>query len=77
MAAEGGLAYTPRRTTSVVQEVRVAKEASRLLEAWREADRAASAAHQAAEHAQEAAEAATRAAEAAMVAAQDAGVSVT
>lgn len=54
----------------------MARETSRLLEAWREAERAAAAAHQAALHAQEAAEAATKAAEAARLAAEDAGVSV-
>ena len=54
----------------------MAKETSRLLEAWREAERAAGAAHLAAEHAHEAAEAATRSAELARQAAEDAGVSV-
>lgn len=52
------------------------KETSRLLEAWREAERAAGAARQAAEHALEAAEAAERSAEAAKRAAEDAGVSL-
>ena len=54
----------------------MAKETSRLLEAWREAERAAGAARQAAEHALEAAEAAERSAEAAKQAAQDSGVSL-
>lgn len=52
------------------------KETARLLEAWREAERASRAARLAAEHALEAAEAAGRAAEAARIAAEDAGVSV-
>lgn len=52
------------------------KETARLLEAWREAERASGAARLAAEHAQEAADAASRAAEAARIAAEDAGVSV-
>jgi hypothetical protein len=51
-------------------------ETARLLEAWRQAERAAGAAHLAAEHAMEAAEAAAKAAEAARLAAEDAGVSV-
>lgn len=54
----------------------MANETSRLLEAWREAERAAGAARLAAEHALEAAEAATRAAEAAKRAAEDAGVTL-
>lgn len=54
----------------------MAKETPRLLEAWREAERAAAAARQAAEHAQEAAEAATMSAEAARVAAEDAGLTL-
>lgn len=52
------------------------KETARLLEAWREAERASGAARLAAQHAQEAADAAGRAAEAARVAAEDAGVTV-
>ncbi len=52
------------------------KETSRLLDAWRHAERAAAAAHNAADHAKEAAEAACKAAEAATLAAEDAGVSV-
>ena len=52
------------------------RDTSRLLEAWREAERAAGAARLAAEHAQEAADAAAKAAEAARVAAEDAGVSL-
>ena len=54
----------------------MARETSRLLEAWRQAERAAGAARQAAEHALEAAEAAERSAEAAKRAAEDAGVTV-
>jgi hypothetical protein len=53
-----------------------ARDTARLLEAWREAERAAGAARLAAEHAQEAADAAAKAAEAARLAAEDAGVSV-
>lgn len=54
----------------------MARETARLLEAWREAERAAGAAHLAAEHAREAAEAATHAAAPARPAAEDAGVTV-
>lgn len=54
----------------------MAKETSRLLEAWREAERAAGAARQAAQHAQVAAEAAANAAAAARVAAEDAGLTL-
>lgn len=54
----------------------MAKETSRLLDAWREAERAAGAARQAAEHALEAADAAERSVEAAKQAAEDAGVSL-
>jgi hypothetical protein len=52
------------------------RETARLLEAWREAERAAKAARRASELAREAAEAATKAAEAARVAAEEAGVTV-
>ena len=59
------------------------RETARLLEAWREAERAAGAARLAAEHAQEAAsaaadaaDAAAKAAEAARIAAEDAGLSL-
>lgn len=52
------------------------KETSRLLEAWRQAERASGAAHLALEHAQEAADAAAKSAEAARLAAEDAGISV-
>ena len=52
------------------------KETARLLEAWREAERAAGAARLAAQHAQEAADAAAKAAEAARIAAEDAGVTL-
>lgn len=52
------------------------KETSRLLDAWRQAERAAGAARLAAEHAQEAVDAAERSAEAARLAAQDAGLSL-
>lgn len=54
----------------------MANETSRLLEAWRQAERAAGAARQAAEHATEAADAAELAAEAARRAAADAAVSL-
>ena len=54
----------------------MAKETSRLLDAWRAAERAAGAARLAAEHAQEAAEAAQLATEAARRAAEDAGVTL-
>lgn len=54
----------------------MAHETSRLLEAWREAERAAGAARLAAEHALEAAEAAMKSAEAAKRAAEDAGVTL-
>lgn len=52
------------------------KDTSKLLEAWREAERAAGAARLAAEHALQAADAAARAAEAVRQAAEDAGVSL-
>ena len=59
------------------------RETARLLEAWREAERAAGAARMAAEHAQEAADAAAsaadaaaNAAEAARAVAEDAGLSL-
>ena len=61
----------------------VPRETARLLDAWREAERAAGAARMAAEHAQEAADAAAsaadaaaKAAEAARIAAEDAGLSL-
>ncbi len=54
----------------------MARETSRLLDAWRAAERAAGAARLAAEHAQEAVEAAERSAEAARRAAEDAGVTL-
>ena len=52
------------------------RETGRLLEAWREAERASSAARIAAEHAQDAAEAASKAAKAARLAAEDASVTL-
>ncbi len=52
------------------------KETARLLEAWRQAERAAAAAQNAEDHAKEAAEAAGKAAEAATLAAEDTGVTV-
>ena len=52
------------------------RETARLLEAWRQAERAAGAAHLALEHSKEAAEAAAKAADAARLAAEDAGISV-
>ena len=52
------------------------RETARLLEAWREAERASHAARIAAEHAQEAAKAASKAADAARLAAADAGVTL-
>lgn len=52
------------------------KETARLLAAWRQAERAASAAHSVLDHAKEAAEASAKAAEAARLAAEDAGFSV-
>ena len=54
----------------------MANETSRLLDAWRAAERAAGAARLAAEHAQESAEAAERSAEAAKRAAEDAGITL-
>lgn len=51
-------------------------DTARLLEAWREAERASVAARTAAEHASEAARAAARAAEAARIVAEDAGAVV-
>jgi hypothetical protein len=52
------------------------RDTARLLEVWREAERAASAARIAAERAREAAEAAAAAAEAARIAAEDAGITL-
>ena len=54
----------------------MARETSRLLDAWRAAERAAGAARLAVEHAQVAADAAVIAAEAAKRAAEDAGVTL-
>lgn len=64
------------RTPSRRRRLNVVKETSRLLDAWREAERAAGAARQAAEQAQEAVEAASSATEAAREAAEDAGEAV-
>ena len=52
------------------------QETSRLLELWRQAERAAAAAHLVLEHAKEAAEASARAAEVAKLAVEEAGIIV-
>ena len=70
------LPYNPALRTHSPEEVNVVKETSRLLEAWREAERASAAARQAAEQAQEAVEAASSATEAAREAAEDADEAV-
>ena len=75
MAVVVDLAYNPG-DPQPEESTLPGKETARLLEAWREAERAAGAARLAAEHAQEAADAAARAAEAARLVAEDAGVTV-